>query len=76
MQTLVNSLRLIAFSALLAGGLALFTGCGGNGATFQATGNQTLGRELQDLQASYEKGILSNKEFESAKKQLIKKYTR
>jgi hypothetical protein len=51
-------------------------GCGGGGATFQSTGNKTLGQELQDLDASYQKGILTQDQYETAKKKLIKKYTK
>jgi hypothetical protein len=55
--------------------LALLSGCGGGGATFQAASNKTLGQELQDLQQSYDKGIITKKEYEDTKKRLIKKYT-
>jgi hypothetical protein len=51
------------------------TGCGGGGASLQ-TSNTTLGKELQDLDDSYKKGIITKKEYESAKKQLMKKYTK
>jgi len=47
----------------------------GRGAAFQSTGNKTLGQELQDLQQSYEKGILTKEEYEDTEKRLIKKYT-
>lgn len=55
---------------------AALVGCGGGGASFQAAGNKTLGEELQDLDASYQKGIITKKEYEDTKKRLIKKYTR
>jgi hypothetical protein len=51
-------------------------GCGGGGATFQASGSKTLGQELQDLDASYQKGIITKDQYESTKEDLIKKYTR
>lgn len=60
--------------ALLAGG-AVLTGCSGSGGSYQASSNVTLGQELQDLQASYDKGIITKKEYENAKKRLMKKYT-
>jgi hypothetical protein len=76
MKSLLTPLKAAATLAFLAGNLTLLSGCGGGGATYQAAGNATLGKELQDLQQSYEKGILTNKEYESARKALIKKYTK
>ena len=75
MKMPMKALKLTVLAALTAGSLALLSGCGGGGATFQAAGNKTLGQELQDLQQSYEKGILTKKEYEDTKKRLIKKYT-
>ncbi len=75
MNALIRTLRLAGLVAIVAGGLAMLSGCGGGGATFQATGNKTLGQELQDLQQTYEKGIITKKEYEDTKKRLIKKYT-
>ena len=67
---------MICLAALLASAVPMLSGCGGGGATFHAASDKTLGQELQDLKASYDKGIISEKEYESIKKQLIKKYTR
>jgi len=70
-----RTLFLIALGpALLAGG-AVVTGCSGSGSNYQPSSNVTLGQELQDLQASYDKGIITKKEYENAKKRLMKKYT-
>jgi hypothetical protein len=74
-KALITTLRLTLLAAFVAGGVALLPGCGGGGATFQAASNKTLGQELQDLQQSYEKGIITKKEYEDTKKRLIKKYT-
>ncbi len=75
MKKPVNALKFTVLVGLLAGGITLLAGCGGGGATFQTSGNKTLGQELQDLQQSYDKGILTKKEYEDTKKRLIKKYT-
>ena len=57
--------------------LASFTlsGCGGRKqtTTVQST-NTTLGQELVDLQQAYEKGIISEKEYNDLKKKAMKKY--
>jgi len=57
--------------------LASFTlsSCGGRKqtTTVQST-NTTLGQELVDLQQAYEKGIITEKEYEDLKKKAMKKY--
>ena len=75
MNAFMKTLKLAWLAAIVAGSLAMLSGCGGGGATFQATSNKTLGQELQDLQQSYDKGIITKKEYEDTKKRLIKKYT-
>jgi hypothetical protein len=75
MKSLIKATIIAAVAALFVGTLALLPGCGGGGATYQAASNQTLGKELQDLQQSYDKGIITKKQYEEAKKQLIKKHT-
>jgi hypothetical protein len=49
-------------------------GCGGGSDIKQQTTNTTLGKELQDLDDAYKKGLLSEKEYKEAKKNLMKKY--
>ena len=66
----------LACLLLTSGALVGLTGCGGGGATYQAASNKTLGQELQDLDASYKAGILTQDQYETAKKNLIKKYTK
>jgi uncharacterized membrane protein len=51
----------------------LFVGCGGGGAQVQQS-NTTLGQELTDLQAAYDNGIITEREYERAKKEILKKY--
>jgi len=49
--------------------------CGGGGATSSTqVSTQTLGQELSDLKKAYDSGAMSEKEYESAKKTLLKKY--
>ncbi len=61
----------VAVAVVLATSMA---GCGGGGAQLQSN-TTTLGQELQDLKVSYEKGIITEKEFNEAKKKLIEKRT-
>lgn len=52
-------------------------GCGGGGAKVQSESQiktTTLGQELMDLVAAYEKGVMTDTEYEKAKKELLKKY--
>ena len=54
---------LFAFSSLVAG-------CGGGGAEVRAT-STTMGQELTDLQKAKEQGVITEKEFEKAKKEIL-----
>jgi len=53
-------------------------GClGGGGGKTQVqstTTSTTLGQELQDLQKAHESGAIDDKQYEKAKKELLKKY--
>ena len=48
-------------------------GCGGGGATLSQN-TTTLGQQLQDLHAAYEQGIITEKQYEKKKKELMKNY--
>ncbi len=50
-------------------------GCGGGGSenTIQ-TSNTTMGQELMDLDESRKKGLISDKEYEKAKEDILKRY--
>jgi uncharacterized membrane protein len=50
------------------------SGCGRKQQNVQTTTSTTLGQELVDLQQAYEKGIISEKEYEDLKKKAMKKY--
>jgi hypothetical protein len=50
------------------------SGCGRKQKTTVTTSTTTLGQELVDLQQAYEKGIITQKEYNDLKKKAIKKY--
>lgn len=54
--------------------LAVFslTGCGGGGAKMEAR-TTTTGQELVDLDKAYKEGLLTEKEYESQKKAILKR---
>lgn len=66
---------------LIAGALIItfaagISGCGGGGAKVKSENySTTLGQELQDLEAAYKKGIITEKQYNEAKKALIEKRT-
>ncbi len=65
-QTKFILLTLLAFS---------LTGCGGGGADVKTTThNTTMGQELMDLNESYKKGILTEKEYKNAKENIMERY--
>ncbi len=49
-------------------------GCGGGGAEVR-THTTTLGQELKDLEEAYQKGIITQKQYEKAKEKLIEQRT-
>ena len=66
-------LRALAVLLLLAcSGTVL--GCGGGADVKQTTSATTLGKELQDLDDAYKKGLLSEKEYKDVRKSLMNKY--
>ncbi len=69
-STKVALIALVIFTIVMGG---LFAGCGGGGARVEQS-STTLGQELTDLQGAYNKGIITEKEYEKAKKNLLKKY--
>jgi hypothetical protein len=64
----------ILFAASLATLLAV-GGCGGGGAKVNSQiTTTTMGQELQDLEESYKKGLLSESEYTRARKAILKRY--
>ena len=66
-------MRVLAVVLLLAYSGAML-GCGGGTDVKQQTTTTTLGKELMDLDDAYKKGLLSEKEYKEARKNLMKKY--
>ncbi|MDX2495960.1 MAG: SHOCT domain-containing protein [Desulfuromusa sp.] len=50
----------------------LISGCGGGGAEVIAT-NTTIGQELSDLQQAKDQGVITDKEYEEAKKKILER---
>ena len=48
------------------------TGCGGGGATMEAK-TTTTGQELLDLDKAYKAGLMTEKEYDKKKKEIMKK---
>ena len=57
---------------LIAAGV-LLTACGGGGAKVESkTKTTTLGKELLDLDKAYKDGVISEKQYQKAKEELLK----
>ena len=66
----MKTLRLILLAGLIALAPA-FIGCGGGAAV--ETRSTTKGQELMDLEKAYEEGIITEKEYNKQKKQILKR---
>ncbi len=58
---------------LLLGAALAFGGCGGGDTQVKAS-STTMGQELQDLKKAFDEGIITEKEYNNAKKEILKKY--
>lgn len=52
----------------------VLTACGGGGAKVETQSNVSLGQELTDLDKAYKDGVITEKEYEKVKKEILKKY--
>ena len=64
-------LRVCVVIILLSSGVG-FIGCGGGGGTEIKAKQTTLCQELTDLDKAYKDGIITEKEYNKAKKDLLK----
>lgn len=73
---MMKKVSLLLVTVMIVGTLS-FAGCGGGGAELRTqTYTKTLGRELMDLHDSYKKGIISEKDYNEAKKKLLEQRTK
>lgn len=55
--------------------ISMLTACGGGGAKVESTmTSTTMGQELMDLDESYKKGLLTEKEYKKAKENIMNRY--
>jgi len=67
----MNFLRICVVLIFLTLGLN-FIGCSGGGANVKAT-NTTVGQELMDLDKAYKGGIITEKEYNKTKSEILKR---
>lgn len=73
---MMKKVSLLLATIMIVGALS-FAGCSGGGAELRTqTYTKTLGRELMDLHDSYKKGIITEKEYNGAKKKLLEQRTK
>ncbi len=73
----MKSLKVVAAVMLILWTMSFAAGCGGGGAEIRTkTYTKTLGRELMDLNDSYTKGIITEKEYQKAKENLLEQRTK
>ncbi len=72
----MRSLRILVLPLAIALALTV-SACGGGGAKVETqTTTVTLGQQLMDLQAAYDKGIITEKQYNETKKNLLDMYNK
>jgi len=69
----MNSVRTVSLLAAVLLATTMLYGCSGGGASVQAS-TTTMGQELADLKKAYDQGIITEKEYEKSKKQILQRY--
>ena len=69
----MQQMKLAVLIILIGTAAILMTGCGGGGAQVQAS-STTIGQELQDLKKAHDQGIITQKEYDRAKKDVLNKF--
>lgn len=73
----MKALKVVAVVMLILWTMSITGGCSGGGAEIRTkTYTKTLGRELMDLHDSYTKGIITEKEYQKAKENLLEQRTK
>jgi len=70
----MKRIGILIIVSMLIVGVGMTSGCGRKQTTTVETTNTTLGQELVDLQQAYDKGIITEKEYNDLKKKAMKKY--
>ena len=69
----MNRTKITIFLVLLVFCFSLF-GCGGGAKVQSEISTTSLGQELTDLEKAFAAGVINKKEYERAKKGLMKRY--
>lgn len=73
---MAHTRRIPALTLWVAAALGL-SACSGGGARVESrnvTTTTTMGQELMDLEQSYKQGIITQSEYEKARKSILKRY--
>jgi len=68
----MRRLRVVAMIILILFGAGL-AGCGGGSEVKSDISTATVGHELMDLKSAYEKGVITQEQYENAKERILKR---